>query len=147
MLIWTGGFQSCASSFSSWCAPQVHQHKVTLWFLRGSCFFLPVFALFFSFFLLSPFCPSSKKTQNSGGRKGSISRWLFKSLMRYPSDIVIVTSEMMEIGPLCDSYTVSLVPNKLFSCSYRPFCQSWGKKTELKIRIRHCFLLLFFSFS
>lgn len=50
MLILTGGFQSRGSSFSSWCAPQVHQHKVTLLFKKkGSCFFLPVYIFFFSF--------------------------------------------------------------------------------------------------
>lgn len=56
MLILTGGFQSCGTSFSSWCALQVHQHKVTLLFKKGSCFFLPAFSL------LSLLCLVSKKT-------------------------------------------------------------------------------------
>lgn len=46
MLILTGGFQSRGSSFSSWCAPQVHQHKVTLLFKKEVVFsFLSVFTV------------------------------------------------------------------------------------------------------
>lgn len=50
MLILTGGFQSRGSSFSSRCALQVHQHKVTTLFpkKKGTCFFsLPVSSVFF----------------------------------------------------------------------------------------------------
>lgn len=43
MLILTGGFQSQDTSFSSWCAPQVHQHKVTPLFKKEVVFFLPVY--------------------------------------------------------------------------------------------------------
>lgn len=48
MLILTGGFQSQDTSFSSWCAPQVHQHKVTPLFKKEVVFLLPVY------FFLSP---------------------------------------------------------------------------------------------
>lgn len=67
MLILTGGFQSQDTSFSSWCAPQVHQHKVTPLFKKEVVFsFLFLFnSLFFltlalSLSLLCVFCLVSK---------------------------------------------------------------------------------------
>lgn len=67
MLILTGGFQSWGSSFSSWCAPQVHQHKVILLFKKEvifpSCMFF--FHSSLSLCFLCVFCLVSKKTQNT----------------------------------------------------------------------------------
>lgn len=46
MLILTAAFQSGGSSFLSRRAPQVHQHKVTLLFIKEVIFPFSVFALF-----------------------------------------------------------------------------------------------------
>lgn len=72
MLILTGGFQSRGSSFSSRCALQVHQHKVTTLFpKKGNLFFffLPVSSVFFSCFSVS-----SHKKQTFDSGKCSASR-------------------------------------------------------------------------
>lgn len=86
MLILTGGFQSQDTSFSSWCAPQVHQHKVTPLFKKEVVFLLPVYFFlspssfsllrFLSLFFVSSVSSqkTKKKTWDSG--KSGLSRWL-----------------------------------------------------------------------
>lgn len=66
MLILTGGFQSRASSFLSRRAPQVHQHKVALLFIKEVIFPFSGFSLF------SFLSHVRKKTRESGKR--SVSR-------------------------------------------------------------------------
>lgn len=102
MLILTGGFQSQDTSFSSWCAPQVHQHKVTPLFKKevvfSSCLFLFKSLFFLTIALsLSLFFVSSVSSQKTKKKTWDWEKRSFKVIvtafpshgkckMHFPSD-------------------------------------------------------------